>query len=75
VRKRLLQDFSIEIGGGLGPLAGKTWRIGLMGESSKQEHVLTLIRRLSQILPDYGLKVSGEEAKAAAQKVYAGEKD
>ncbi len=71
VRKRLLQEFGIEIGGGLGPLAGKTWRIGLMGESSKQEHVLTLIRCLSQIRPDYGLKVSGEDAKAAAQRVYA----
>jgi len=70
VRKRLLQEFNIEIGGGLGPLAGKTWRIGLMGESSKQEHVLTLIRCLSQILPDYGLKVSGEEAKAAVLKIY-----
>ena len=70
VRKRLLQEFGIEIGGGLGPLAGKTWRIGLMGESSKQEHVLTLIRCLSQILPDYGIKVSGDEAKAAAQRVY-----
>jgi alanine-glyoxylate transaminase/serine-glyoxylate transaminase/serine-pyruvate transaminase len=70
VRKRLLQEFNIEIGGGLGPLAGKTWRIGLMGESSKQEHVLTLIRCLSQILPDYGIKVSGTEAKAAALKIY-----
>ncbi len=75
VRKRLLQEFNIEIGGGLGPLAGKTWRIGLMGESSKQENVLELIRCLSQILPDYGIKVSGADAKAAAQKVYDGEKN
>lgn len=75
VRKRLLQEFSIEIGGGLGPLAGKTWRIGLMGESSRQENVVNLIDCLSRILPDYGLKVSGEEAKAAAEKVYAEEKN
>lgn len=38
-RKRLLDDYGIEIGGGLGPLAGKIWRIGLMGESSRRENV------------------------------------
>ncbi len=70
VRKRLLQEFSIEIGGGLGPLAGKTWRIGLMGESSRKENVTKLIECLSRILPDYGLKVSGKDALAAAEKVY-----
>jgi len=70
-RGRLLKEFGIEIGGGLGPLAGKTWRIGLMGESSRPENVRTLLRALGRVLPDYGLKVSGDEAVAAADKVYA----
>ncbi|GJL54461.1 MAG: alanine--glyoxylate aminotransferase [Nitrospirales bacterium] len=50
IRKALLQDFHIEIGGGLGPLAGKVWRIGLMGESSREEHILALLSALEQLL-------------------------
>ncbi len=50
VRKALLNDFHIEIGGGLGSLAGKVWRIGLMGESSREEHVLTLLSALERLL-------------------------
>src|SRR2546430_11604538 len=48
VRRTLLAKFGIEIGGGLGPLAGQGWRIGLMGESSRQEHVVTLLSSLEQ---------------------------
>ena len=43
VRSRLLQDEGIEIGAGLGPLAGKVWRIGLMGHSCRSENVERLI--------------------------------
>jgi alanine-glyoxylate transaminase/serine-glyoxylate transaminase/serine-pyruvate transaminase len=50
VRRRLLLEFNIEIAGGFGPLAGKVWRIGLMGESSRPEHVLTLLAALEEIL-------------------------
>src|SRR3954468_2655260 len=50
VRKRLLNDFGIEIGAGLGPLKGKIWRVGLMGETSKQEHVETFLRAFSSCL-------------------------
>ncbi len=50
LRKALLQEFHIEIGGGLGPLAEKVWRIGLMGESSRKEYVLTLLSALEQLL-------------------------
>lgn len=46
VRKRLLEEYSIEIGAGLGPLAGKIWRIGLMGHTARIEN----IERLSQAL-------------------------
>ena len=49
VRKTLLSEFGIEIGGGLGPLAGKVWRIGLMGESSRQQHVVALLSALELI--------------------------
>jgi alanine-glyoxylate transaminase/serine-glyoxylate transaminase/serine-pyruvate transaminase len=50
VRKRLLAENGIEIGGGLGPLAGQVWRIGLMGEGSRQEHVLAVLAALEQAL-------------------------
>lgn len=49
VRATLLQEFGIEIGGGLGPLKGTVWRIGLMGESSTEAHVLTLLHALEEI--------------------------
>jgi alanine-glyoxylate transaminase/serine-glyoxylate transaminase/serine-pyruvate transaminase len=39
VRSMLLNDFNLEIGAGLGPLAGKIWRIGLMGASSTEQHI------------------------------------
>ncbi len=50
VRRRLLADFGIEIGAGLGPLKGKVWRIGLMGESSSADNVDIVLNALGQIL-------------------------
>jgi alanine-glyoxylate transaminase / serine-glyoxylate transaminase / serine-pyruvate transaminase len=50
VRKRLLTDFNIEIGAGLGPLKGKIWRIGLMGETSSKENVETVLKTMRKIL-------------------------
>lgn len=50
VRKRLLADFNIEIGAGLGPLKGKIWRIGLMGETSREQNVKTVLDALRQAL-------------------------
>ncbi len=52
VRRRLLDDYNIEIGGGLGNLAGKVWRIGLMGESSTPNHVNMLFAALREIIKD-----------------------
>lgn len=52
VRARLLADFGIEIGAGLGPLKGKVWRIGLMGESSSADHVEIVLNALGQILSE-----------------------
>ncbi len=50
VRQKLLNEYNIEIGGGLGPLKGKIWRIGLMGESSSEANVLFLLYALEKIL-------------------------
>lgn len=50
VRKRLLEEFNIEIGAGLGPLKGKIWRVGLMGENSQPEVVRTFLSAFRQIL-------------------------
>jgi len=50
VRKRLLEEYNIEIGGGLGPYAGKIWRIGLMGESSDANHVNILLAALKDVM-------------------------
>ena len=50
LRRRLLREFNIEIGAGFGQLAGKVWRIGLMGYSSRPENVLTLLGALNEVL-------------------------
>ncbi len=50
VRTALRERFSIEIGAGMGPLAGKIWRIGLMGASATEAHVLTLVSALRAAL-------------------------
>jgi alanine-glyoxylate transaminase/serine-glyoxylate transaminase/serine-pyruvate transaminase len=50
VRKQLLKDYNLEIAGGFGPLAGKIWRIGLMGYSSRRENILLLLAALREIL-------------------------
>ena len=50
LRTQLLNDFNIEVGGGLGDFAGKIWRIGIMGESCTYNHVNMLIGALKQIL-------------------------
>lgn len=49
VRQKLLNDYNVEIAGGFGPLAGKIWRIGLMGYSSRRENVLLLLAALREI--------------------------
>jgi alanine-glyoxylate transaminase/serine-glyoxylate transaminase/serine-pyruvate transaminase len=52
VRGRLLDEYGIEIGGGLGPFKGKAWRIGLMGASSTKRNVTLLLAALEAILGD-----------------------
>ena len=72
VRKALLTDASIEIGGGLGPLAGQVWRVGLMGESSRQENVFAVLAALEQALARTGRSVKPGISLAAAAGTYAG---
>jgi alanine-glyoxylate transaminase/serine-glyoxylate transaminase/serine-pyruvate transaminase len=50
VRARLLADYGIEIGGGLGPVAGKVWRIGCMGHTARIRNVTLLLAALDEIL-------------------------
>ena len=68
VRGRLLNDYNIEIGGGLGQVRGKAWRIGLMGESAKETNVFALLSALEQILPDLGYEVATGASLSAAQR-------
>jgi alanine-glyoxylate transaminase/serine-glyoxylate transaminase/serine-pyruvate transaminase len=70
VRSQLLNEFGIEIGGGLGPMKGKTWRIGLMGEAAKKSNVLVFLAALEQCLNKQGVKPSPGAGVAAANGVY-----
>jgi alanine-glyoxylate transaminase/serine-glyoxylate transaminase/serine-pyruvate transaminase len=49
-RGKLLTEFNLEIGAGLGALAGKVWRIGLMGHSARQENIDFCLKALRQVL-------------------------
>jgi alanine-glyoxylate transaminase/serine-glyoxylate transaminase/serine-pyruvate transaminase len=71
VRKILLSEFNLEIGAGLGPLAGKVWRFGLMGYSCKPENVMLCLSALGSVLSDLGLPIRVGEAEAAAHQSYA----
>jgi alanine-glyoxylate transaminase/serine-glyoxylate transaminase/serine-pyruvate transaminase len=71
VRRRLLADYSLEIGAGLGDLAGKIWRFGLMGYSSRIENVVLCLGALETVLSDMGMKVEQGAAESAAHYAYA----
>jgi alanine-glyoxylate transaminase/serine-glyoxylate transaminase/serine-pyruvate transaminase len=66
VRTQLLNEFGIEIGGGLGPMAGKTWRIGLMGETSNPRNVLVFLAALEACLQGQGVSLQPGAGVAAA---------
>ena len=70
IRARLLSQHGIEIGGGLGPLKGKVWRIGLMGESSTEGNVLTLLNALEALFLEGGWLSTPGLALEAASRVY-----
>jgi alanine-glyoxylate transaminase/serine-glyoxylate transaminase/serine-pyruvate transaminase len=66
VRRTLLTSFNIEIGAGLGPLAGKIWRIGLMGASSTPQTILQLLAALESALATNGYQAPPGAGVAAA---------
>jgi alanine-glyoxylate transaminase/serine-glyoxylate transaminase/serine-pyruvate transaminase len=72
VRAQLLEKFNIEIGAGLGPLKGKVWRIGLMGESCKRQNVMLILSALETILGSMGFEIARGKSLAAADRAYDG---
>ena len=70
VRNRLLNEYSMEIGAGLGVLAGKVWRIGLMGHASNMQNVLTCLGALDAVLSSMQAPIESGVAVRAAQGFY-----
>jgi alanine-glyoxylate transaminase / serine-glyoxylate transaminase / serine-pyruvate transaminase len=70
VRKQLLTEFGIEVGGGLGDFKGKVWRIGLMGYGSREENVLLFLAALEKCLLGQRMKIAAGAGVAAAEKAY-----
>jgi len=66
VRKALLNGFGIEIGGGLGALAGKVWRVGLMGHAARERNVFLFLSALETILKTQGVAVKAGALEAAS---------
>jgi len=72
LRRGLLTEFGIEVGGGLGELKGRVIRIGLMGHSCNRKNVTLLLSALAILLNRFGMKVDASAALSAAEEVYRG---
>jgi len=70
VRASLLRDYNLEIGAGLGALAGKVWRVGLMGYGSNRSNVVLCLTALGQVLAESGIDVNVSAAVNAASSIY-----
>jgi len=70
VRSALLRDYNLEIGAGLGEYAGKIWRIGLMGYSSRKQNVLQSLAALEAVISSQGGTLDAGAAVSAALAVY-----
>ncbi len=70
VRGMLLNDYNLEIGAGLGVMAGKVWRIGLMGYACRKDNVLKCVSALGEVLGRVGVDVDGKKAMAATLAAY-----
>jgi alanine-glyoxylate transaminase/serine-glyoxylate transaminase/serine-pyruvate transaminase len=70
VRQQLLDEFNIEIAGGLGTVKGQIWRIGLMGYSSQKSNVLLFLAAFEKILGDQGFRVPAGAGVAEAIHSY-----
>jgi alanine-glyoxylate transaminase/serine-glyoxylate transaminase/serine-pyruvate transaminase len=71
VRRQLLDEFSVEIGGGIGTLKGKLWRVGLMGCSSQKRYVLLFLAALEKALTDQNFRLSPGAGVTAASRYYS----
>jgi len=71
-RNQLLDEFNIEIAGGIGPLKGKIWRLGLMGYCAQKANVLLLLSAMEKVMTDQGARVAPGAGIAAAIHNYAG---
>ena len=71
VRSRLLNEYNLEIGAGLGALAGKVWRIGLMGHASRAENILLCVGALESVLGGMGAEINTGVALPAMQEALA----
>jgi len=70
VRSKLLQQYDLEIGAGLGKFAGKAWRIGLMGNACSKENVMFCLASLGAVLNEQGHQCDTEQALSLAEKIY-----
>jgi alanine-glyoxylate transaminase/serine-glyoxylate transaminase/serine-pyruvate transaminase len=70
VRRQLLDEFNIEIAGGLGPIKGKIWRVGLMGYSCQETNILLFLAAFEKTLLDQGFRLPAGAGVAAAVKSY-----
>ena len=70
VRSRLLADYNLEIGAGLGEYAGKIWRIGLMGYASRKQNVLQCLSALENVISACGGEINTGVAVHAAEEIY-----
>jgi alanine-glyoxylate transaminase / serine-glyoxylate transaminase / serine-pyruvate transaminase len=70
VRRQLLDEFNIEIAGGIGPTKGQIWRVGLMGYSSQKPNVLIFLGAFEKVLLDQGLRVPSGAGVGAAVGSY-----
>ena len=71
MRNQLLDEFNIEIAGGIGALKGKIWRLGLMGYCSQKAFVLQLLAAMEKVMTDQGYRMSPGAGVGAAIHSYA----
>ncbi len=70
-RDQLLEEFNIEIAGGIGPLKGKIWRLGLMGYCAQKANVLLLLGAMEKVALDQGARIPAGAGLAAAVRSYS----
>jgi alanine-glyoxylate transaminase/serine-glyoxylate transaminase/serine-pyruvate transaminase len=70
-RDQLLEEFNIEIAGGIGPLKGKIWRLGLMGYCAQKANVLLLLAAMEKVALDQGARIPAGAGVAAAARSFS----